>query len=246
MSRMRSPGLASTALTTARRHSRSWPSESTSLVTSYFSATVSNIDATSTGFLSSCARVMRSSSHPRRVWVGSHRRPRERGGSRSAVELPPMSTLPAPEAPSPAAGPTVVVRTVPLEAADPLLAYLPADVPHDELLSWVRRGEGLVGWGSALTFEAHGDEPFPRGRGLVARDRPARRRARRGRPPGHGSRVLRLVPLRLGLRRGGPARRPLDDRRPSRRADVAHHGLTRTAADAAREALCRKRSRASS
>src|SRR6478736_1726507 len=52
-----------------------------------------------------------------------------------------MSTLPAPEAPSPAAGPT-------------------ADVPHDELLSWVRRGEGLVGWGSALSFEAHGDSRF--------------------------------------------------------------------------------------
>jgi menaquinone-specific isochorismate synthase len=71
-----------------------------------------------------------------------------------------MSTLPASEAPSPAAGPTVVVRTVPLEAADPLLSYLPADLPHDELLSWVRRGEGLVGWGTALTFEAHGDDRF--------------------------------------------------------------------------------------
>ncbi|MBW8731189.1 MAG: chorismate-binding protein [Terrabacter sp.] len=71
-----------------------------------------------------------------------------------------MSTLPAPEAPSPAAGPTVVVRTVPLDAADPLLSYLPADLPHDELLSWVRRGEGLVGWGSALTFEADGADRF--------------------------------------------------------------------------------------
>ena len=71
-----------------------------------------------------------------------------------------MSTLPAPGAPSPAAGPTVVVRTVPLEAADPLLAYLPSDRPHDELLSWVRRGEGLVGWGSALTFEATGADRF--------------------------------------------------------------------------------------
>ena len=81
MSRMRSPGLASTALTTARRHSRSWPSESTSLVTSYFSATVSNIDATSTGFLSSWARVMRSSSHPTAALVAVRvaRRPRGRG-----------------------------------------------------------------------------------------------------------------------------------------------------------------------
>jgi menaquinone-specific isochorismate synthase len=71
-----------------------------------------------------------------------------------------MSTLPAPEAPSPAAGPTVVVRTVPLEATEALLAYLPADRPHDELLSWVRRGEGLVGWGSMLTFEARGEGRF--------------------------------------------------------------------------------------
>jgi menaquinone-specific isochorismate synthase len=71
-----------------------------------------------------------------------------------------MSTLPAPEAPSPAAGPTVVVRTVPLEATDPLPAYLPSGLPPDELLSWVRRGEGLVGWGSALTFESRGDDRF--------------------------------------------------------------------------------------
>jgi menaquinone-specific isochorismate synthase len=71
-----------------------------------------------------------------------------------------MSTLPAPEAPSPTAGPTVVVRTVPIEAADPLLAYLPADHAHDDLVSWVRRGDGLVGWGTALTFEAHGEGRF--------------------------------------------------------------------------------------
>src|SRR6476620_10655434 len=71
-----------------------------------------------------------------------------------------MSTLPAPEAPSPSPGPTVVVRTVPLEAADPLLAYLPSDLGHDDLVAWVRRGDGLVGWGTALTFEARGEERF--------------------------------------------------------------------------------------
>ncbi|MFM6850521.1 MAG: isochorismate synthase MenF, partial [Terrabacter sp.] len=71
-----------------------------------------------------------------------------------------MSTLPAPEAPSPSAGPTVVVRTVPIEAADPLLAYLPADHRHDDLVSWVRRGDGLVGWGTALAFEARGEARF--------------------------------------------------------------------------------------
>jgi menaquinone-specific isochorismate synthase len=52
------------------------------------------------------------------------------------------------------------VRTVPLEATDPLLAYLPSGLAPDELLSWVRRGEGLVGWGSALTFESRGDDRF--------------------------------------------------------------------------------------
>ena len=71
-----------------------------------------------------------------------------------------MSTLPAPEAPVPSAGPTLVVRTVPLATVDPLLAHLPAHHRHDELVSWVRRGEGLVGWGAALTFEARGAARF--------------------------------------------------------------------------------------
>src|SRR3954466_7226719 len=71
-----------------------------------------------------------------------------------------MGALPAPDAASPAVGPTLVVRTVPLAAADALLTFLPADRPHDELVSWVRRGEGLVGWGTALTFEARGEDRF--------------------------------------------------------------------------------------
>ncbi|MER7073423.1 isochorismate synthase [Terrabacter sp. NPDC000476] len=71
-----------------------------------------------------------------------------------------MSTLPATEAPSPAPGPTVVVRTVPLDTTDPLLSHLPADHRPDDLLSWVRRGEGLVGWGTALSFESRGPDRF--------------------------------------------------------------------------------------
>jgi menaquinone-specific isochorismate synthase len=71
-----------------------------------------------------------------------------------------MSTLPAPEAPSPSAGQTVVVRTQPLARTDPLLAFLPAHRPNDQLVSWVRRGDGLVGWGAALTFEARGADRF--------------------------------------------------------------------------------------
>jgi menaquinone-specific isochorismate synthase len=71
-----------------------------------------------------------------------------------------MSTLPAAEAASSAAAPTVVVRSVPLTSDTPLLHHLPADVPHDELVSWVRRGDGLVGWGVALSFEARGADRF--------------------------------------------------------------------------------------
>ncbi|MDN5767934.1 MAG: isochorismate synthase [Humibacillus sp.] len=58
--------------------------------------------------------------------------------------------------------PAVVVRTalLPLPVDASLLALLPNDVPHDEVVSWVRRGEGLVGWGTALAFEAHGPDRF--------------------------------------------------------------------------------------
>ena len=147
-----------------------------------------------------------------------------------------MSTLPAPEAPSPAAGPTVVVRTVPLEPTDPLLTYCPPADPTT--LSWVRRGEGLVGWGAALTFESRGRDRFARGRGVVAGDRQPCRRARRGRAAGHRARLLRLLPLRRRLRRARPARRAVDDRRSPRRADVADHDVARPAADLPRGPYC--------
>ncbi|MCH1865167.1 isochorismate synthase MenF [Nocardioides sp. CFH 31398] len=57
----------------------------------------------------------------------------------------------------PAAGP-LVCRTVRLDpdAADSLLDLLPADGP----LSWVRRGEGLVGWGSAAEIATSGPGRF--------------------------------------------------------------------------------------
>ena len=57
----------------------------------------------------------------------------------------------------PAAGSApLVVRTVPLADPGPLLELLP-DAP---LASWVRRGEGLVGWGSAARLETSGPERF--------------------------------------------------------------------------------------
>ncbi len=70
-----------------------------------------------------------------------------------------MSSIPAPDD-TPGLGQSVVVRTVPLPDTADLLSYLPAGTPPDDLVSWVRRGEGLVGWGSTLTFEASGPGRF--------------------------------------------------------------------------------------
>ncbi|MEO7267854.1 MAG: isochorismate synthase [Knoellia sp.] len=55
----------------------------------------------------------------------------------------------------------LVTRTVPLSPADgtALLALLPATSPRDTT-SWVRRGDGLVGWGRAVSVTAHGDDRF--------------------------------------------------------------------------------------
>ena len=62
-------GRASTALATSLRHRRSWPSDSTSFVRSYRSATSSNIEATSCGCLSRDARVTRP------LWQAGFREP---------------------------------------------------------------------------------------------------------------------------------------------------------------------------
>jgi menaquinone-specific isochorismate synthase len=59
-----------------------------------------------------------------------------------------MSTAPA--------GAPLVARTVPLADPGPLLALLPAD----GALAWVRRGEGLVGWGSAARIPTGGPRRF--------------------------------------------------------------------------------------
>ena len=50
------------------------------------------------------------------------------------------------------------VRTIPIPEVDDLLALLPS---HDAV-SWVREGEGLVGWGEAARFEVDGAERFSR------------------------------------------------------------------------------------
>lgn len=71
-----------------------------------------------------------------------------------------MSSLPAREAPTASAAPAVIVRTVALHSDEPLLAYLPREAGQDGVVSWVRRGDGLVGWGTALDFTAAGADRF--------------------------------------------------------------------------------------
>lgn len=58
---------------------------------------------------------------------------------------------------TPAAHPDpLVVRTVALDAPDDLLSLLPEDAP----LTWVRRGDGLVGWGEVARFAVDGPTRF--------------------------------------------------------------------------------------
>ena len=54
------------------------------------------------------------------------------------------------------AGAPLVARTVPLADPGPLLSLL----PRAGALAWVRRGEGLVGWGSAARIETEGPTRF--------------------------------------------------------------------------------------
>lgn len=74
----------------------------------------------------------------------------------------PMSTLPQ-ENLEPSASPVgapLVVRTVGCDDLGSLLRLLPVALAPDEVLSWVRRGEGLVGWGQAVTFTTRGAQRF--------------------------------------------------------------------------------------
>ena len=54
--------------------------------------------------------------------------------------------------------PLLVATTRPLEASEDLLSRLPAG----DNVCWVRRGEGLVGWGSAARLQVRGVERFAR------------------------------------------------------------------------------------
>ena len=71
-----------------------------------------------------------------------------------------MSSLREPATAASGTAAALVVRTVEIADPGPLLALLPpTDDPRDAL-SWVRRGEGLVGWGQAASFTTHGPSRF--------------------------------------------------------------------------------------
>lgn len=60
--------------------------------------------------------------------------------------------------------PALVVRTVavPLPRVSDLLALLPEPQDAGDVVSWVRKGEGFVGWGRVATFHATGADRFER------------------------------------------------------------------------------------
>ena len=62
---------------------------------------------------------------------------------------------------SPAASvPVLVARTVAIDDPGALLALLPEAMSPEQISSWVRNGEGLVGWGRALTCQTRGTNRF--------------------------------------------------------------------------------------
>ena len=71
-----------------------------------------------------------------------------------------MSTLHGPARAASGTVAPLVVRTVEIGDPGPLLALLPPAEQPGDVLSWVRRGEGLVGWGQAATFTTAGPERF--------------------------------------------------------------------------------------
>jgi menaquinone-specific isochorismate synthase len=82
-------------------------------------------------------------------------RPRGRTGRLTA-----FGGLDSPDPTPTRASAPLVVRTVPVDDPGPLLRLLPAHEDPCHVLSWVRRGEGLVGWGVAAQVTAHGPQRF--------------------------------------------------------------------------------------
>ena len=82
----------------------------------------------------------------------------------AVVGLLAVTSLPQPERDrpeSPAAPvPAMVARTVAIDDPGALLSLLPGTPSPEQVSAWVRRGEGLVGWGRALEFRAGGPGRF--------------------------------------------------------------------------------------
>jgi menaquinone-specific isochorismate synthase len=72
--------------------------------------------------------------------------------------LDPVTSSATPDVPPSATVDALVVRTVRLELdeAESILALVPADRP----VTWLRRGDGLVGWGVAAEVRTHGGTRF--------------------------------------------------------------------------------------
>jgi menaquinone-specific isochorismate synthase len=82
----------------------------------------------------------------------------------TVVGLLAVTSSPQPEPIRPessaACAPALVARTVAIDDPGALLSLLPPKLGPDRVSSWVRRGEGLVGWGRALEFRAVGPGQF--------------------------------------------------------------------------------------
>jgi menaquinone-specific isochorismate synthase len=71
-----------------------------------------------------------------------------------------MSSLSQPASTGSSPSVPLVVRTVACADPGPLLALLPPVEDPADLVSWVRRREGLVGWGRVATFRTRGPRRF--------------------------------------------------------------------------------------
>ncbi|WP_235737426.1 hypothetical protein [Nocardioides alcanivorans] len=72
-----------------------------------------------------------------------------------------MSTSAPPAGRDEAPAADLTIRTVPIDLADlPANGDLLALLPTDESVSWVRQGEGLVGWGVAAQVHTAGPTRF--------------------------------------------------------------------------------------
>jgi menaquinone-specific isochorismate synthase len=82
----------------------------------------------------------------------------------AVVGLTVVSSLPQSQTtrPEPHAAhiPTLVARTVAIDDPGALLSLLPETGGPEQVTSWVRHGEGLVGWGQALSFRSSGEGRF--------------------------------------------------------------------------------------